>query len=89
MTVCEGNGGAFDLTSSDDEAEEQETGSSEMIEYVSPAQLDEQLVTLSLLPDSRWKNLLHLDVIKVGTWRTPENWGCDRQHTASRLKAVP
>ncbi|XP_062334077.1 WD repeat-containing protein 36 [Osmerus eperlanus] len=50
--------------SQDDEAAEQETDSSEMIEYVSPAQLDEQLVTLSLLPDSRWKNLLHLDVIK-------------------------
>lgn len=44
--------------------EEEETDSSEMIEYVSPGQLDEQLVTLSLLPDSRWKNLLHLDVIK-------------------------
>lgn len=37
---------------------------SEMIEYESPEQLDEHLVTLSLLPDSRWKNLLHLDVIK-------------------------
>uniref|UniRef100_A0A0E9VL82 WDR36/Utp21 C-terminal domain-containing protein n=1 Tax=Anguilla anguilla TaxID=7936 RepID=A0A0E9VL82_ANGAN len=35
-----------------------------MIEYVSPEQLDERLVTLSLLPDSRWKNLLHLDIIK-------------------------
>lgn len=42
-----------------------EQESSEMDEYVSPAQLDEQLVTLSLLPDSRWKNLLHLDIIKV------------------------
>lgn len=38
--------------------------SSEMAEYISPAQLDEHLITLSLLPDSRWKNLLHLDVIK-------------------------
>uniref|UniRef100_A0A8C2FYN5 WD repeat domain 36 n=1 Tax=Cyprinus carpio TaxID=7962 RepID=A0A8C2FYN5_CYPCA len=38
--------------------------SSEMLEYISPAQLDEHLVTLSLLPDSRWKNLLHLDIIK-------------------------
>ncbi|NXV36831.1 WDR36 protein, partial [Rissa tridactyla] len=36
----------------------------EMIEYVSPEQLGEQLVTLSLLPESRWKNLLSLDVIK-------------------------
>uniref|UniRef100_A0A673L199 WD repeat-containing protein 36-like n=1 Tax=Sinocyclocheilus rhinocerous TaxID=307959 RepID=A0A673L199_9TELE len=38
--------------------------SSEMAEYISPAQLDEHLITLSLLPDSRWKNLLHLDIIK-------------------------
>lgn len=37
----------------------------EMIEYVSPQQLGEQLVTLSSLPESRWKNLLSLDVIKV------------------------
>ncbi|KAF1474268.1 WD repeat-containing protein 36, partial [Pygoscelis antarcticus] len=36
----------------------------EMIEYVSPEQLGEQLVTLSSLPESRWKNLLSLDVIK-------------------------
>uniref|UniRef100_A0A452UM36 WD repeat domain 36 n=1 Tax=Ursus maritimus TaxID=29073 RepID=A0A452UM36_URSMA len=36
----------------------------EMIEYDSPEQLNEQLVTLSLLPESRWKNLLNLDVIK-------------------------
>ncbi|NXS60277.1 WDR36 protein, partial [Brachypteracias leptosomus] len=35
-----------------------------MIEYVSPEQLGEQLVTLSSLPESRWKNLLNLDVIK-------------------------
>ena len=39
--------------------------SDEMIEYDSPEQLNEQLVTLSLLPESRWKNLLNLDVIKV------------------------
>uniref|UniRef100_A0A671SS19 WD repeat-containing protein 36-like n=1 Tax=Sinocyclocheilus anshuiensis TaxID=1608454 RepID=A0A671SS19_9TELE len=39
--------------------------SSEMAEYISPAQLDEHLITLSLLPDSRWKNLLHLDIIKM------------------------
>lgn len=39
--------------------------SDEMIEYDSPEQLNEQLVTLSLLPESRWKNLLNLDIIKV------------------------
>uniref|UniRef100_A0A8B9F467 WD repeat domain 36 n=1 Tax=Amazona collaria TaxID=241587 RepID=A0A8B9F467_9PSIT len=36
----------------------------EMIEYVSPEQLGLQLVTLSSLPESRWKNLLSLDIIK-------------------------
>uniref|UniRef100_A0ABK0L8C6 WD repeat domain 36 n=1 Tax=Rattus norvegicus TaxID=10116 RepID=A0ABK0L8C6_RAT len=44
--------------------EEQIEPSDEMIEYESPEQLNEQLVTLSLLPESRWKNLLNLDVIK-------------------------
>ena len=33
--------------------------------YKSPDQLNEDLITLSLLPTSRWKNLLHLDLIKV------------------------
>lgn len=37
----------------------------EMMEYVSPEQLGLQLVTLSSLPESRWKNLLSLDIIKV------------------------
>nr|XP_056704730.1 WD repeat-containing protein 36 [Euleptes europaea] len=46
-----------------DVAEEEET-SDEMIEYDSPEQLGETLVTLSTLPESRWKNLLNLDVIK-------------------------
>lgn len=46
-------------------SEENTEPSDEMIEYNSPEQLSEELVTLSLLPESRWKNLLHLDVIKV------------------------
>ncbi|XP_040053299.1 WD repeat-containing protein 36 [Gasterosteus aculeatus] len=33
-------------------------------EYKSAEQLGAELVTLSLLPESRWKSLLHLDVIK-------------------------
>uniref|UniRef100_M3XKA9 WD repeat domain 36 n=1 Tax=Latimeria chalumnae TaxID=7897 RepID=M3XKA9_LATCH len=45
-------------------ATEVEEPSDEMIEYDSPEQLGEQLVTLSLLPESRWKNLINLDVIK-------------------------
>lgn len=49
-----------DLKTSDIETEVQD----QMIEYESSEQLGEQLVTLSLLPESRWKNLLNLDVIK-------------------------
>lgn len=45
-------------------SEETTEPSDEMIAYDSPEQLNEQLVTLSLLPESRWKNLLNLDVIK-------------------------
>lgn len=36
--------------------------------YQSAEQLGAELVTLSLLPESRWKSLLHLDDIKV-VWR--------------------
>ncbi|XP_041915856.1 WD repeat-containing protein 36 [Alosa sapidissima] len=48
----------------DEDEEEEDMDSSELADYISPAQLDQHLITLSLLPDSRWKNLLHLDVIK-------------------------
>ncbi|XP_043835608.1 WD repeat-containing protein 36 isoform X1 [Dromiciops gliroides] len=44
--------------------EEIEGPNDEMIDYDSPEQLNEQLLTLSLLPESRWKNLLNLAVIK-------------------------
>jgi len=33
--------------------------------YLSPQQLDLELITLSLLPESRWKHLVNLDTIKV------------------------
>jgi hypothetical protein len=33
--------------------------------FKSPEQISDELVTLSLLPHSRWHSLLHLDVIKV------------------------
>lgn len=46
------------------DVEVEEEISEEMIEYDSPEQLGEQLVTLSLLPESRWKNLINLDIIK-------------------------
>uniref|UniRef100_A0A672KXX1 WD repeat-containing protein 36-like n=1 Tax=Sinocyclocheilus grahami TaxID=75366 RepID=A0A672KXX1_SINGR len=53
-----------------EEEEVLDADSSEMAEYISPAQLDEHLITLSLLPDSRWKNLLHLDIIKVYVFKS-------------------
>ena len=34
-------------------------------EFKSPEQISDALVTLSVLPNSRWQNLLSLDVIKV------------------------
>ena len=34
-------------------------------QFTSPEQIADSLVTLSLLPESRWKNLLSLDAIKV------------------------
>lgn len=33
--------------------------------YVSPEQIAQQLVTLSMLPESRWRSLVNLDLIKV------------------------
>lgn len=50
------------------EETEQEVNSEEEEEedvYQSAEQLGAELVTLSLLPESRWKSLLHLDEIKV------------------------
>ena len=45
---------------------EQEVPSEEVDDaYKSADQLGLELVTLSLLPESRWKSLLHLDIIKV------------------------
>lgn len=33
--------------------------------YKSPEQISNELITLSLLPSSRWQNLLNLDIIRV------------------------
>lgn len=38
---------------------------SEIQSYKSPEQLSADLVTLSTLPDSKWRNLLNLDLIRV------------------------
>ena len=37
----------------------------DFVAFVSPLQLGEHFVTLSLLPHSRWKNLLNLEAIKA------------------------
>ncbi|KAK7486461.1 hypothetical protein BaRGS_00022262 [Batillaria attramentaria] len=47
-------------SSSSEEAMEYDTS-----EFKSPEQISDELVTLSLLPTSRWLNLLNLDVIKM------------------------
>ncbi|XP_030844330.1 WD repeat-containing protein 36 [Strongylocentrotus purpuratus] len=46
----------------DDEEEEKEE--EELMEFKSPDQIGEELITLSLLPNSRWQSLTHLDLIK-------------------------
>ncbi|KAM5192789.1 LOW QUALITY PROTEIN: WD repeat-containing protein 36 [Mantella aurantiaca] len=56
--------GATDEIEGKNELEVREDHSEDIMEYESPEQLEENLVTLSLLPESRWKNLLNLDVIK-------------------------
>lgn len=48
-----------------DESEQENTTEEVNDVYESADQLGAELVTLSLLPESRWKSLLHLDVIKV------------------------
>ncbi|KAJ1990888.1 DNA-directed DNA polymerase alpha catalytic subunit pol1 [Dimargaris cristalligena] len=49
-----------------------------IVEYETPAQLAETMISLSALPRSRWQTLLHLDVIKkrnkpVAPPKKPEN----------------
>lgn len=34
-------------------------------EYISPEQISSPLVTLSMLPESRWQTLINLELIKV------------------------
>jgi len=48
-----------------DENNDEEMDINEDLIYKSPQQLSEDLITLSTLPQSRWKNLLNLDLIKV------------------------
>ncbi|OCL13026.1 Utp21-domain-containing protein [Glonium stellatum] len=58
----EGGEGLVEAAGEDDEVEEQEDD-----EIAAPSidQLSERITTLSLVPKSRWQNLLHLDVIRA------------------------
>ena len=52
------------------ETTEEQTEDTELVEeplnkYESPQQLSSPLITLSLLPESRWKTLINLELIKV------------------------
>ena len=51
----------------DREAEADRGNRMEVDEFLSAEQISESLVTLSLQPSSRWKNLLNLDLIKVSS----------------------
>lgn len=54
-------------SSEEQESEDQalpEVGETIDLNYVSPEQLNENLITISGLPSSRWKNLLHVDEIR-------------------------
>lgn len=55
--------GVFRSDPDDQEDEAEEEAHSD--EFKSADQLGAELITLSLLPESRWKSLLHLDTIKV------------------------
>ena len=62
-----------DLSKEDDLDDEDAVDEKMMTDekYKSPDQISSELITLSLLPESRWRNLLNLDVIKV---RNEENY---------------
>ncbi|KAG5670537.1 hypothetical protein PVAND_000794 [Polypedilum vanderplanki] len=44
--------------------EEEEEGEYINLDYKSPAQIDDKLITMSKLSEAKWKNLLSLDIIK-------------------------
>ena len=56
-------------------------------EFKSPEQIAHSLITLSSLPNSRWLNLLSLDVIKVRT-RTGRRAPADRSLTDHAQRAA-
>jgi len=71
------------------ENEEQEVTSEEAEDvYQSAEQLGAELVTLSLLPESRWKSLLHLDNIKVSGQLTGATCELDAVHRVTYVLLV-
>ena len=62
------------INENDDNKEEVKTDES----FKSPDQLSDELVTLSLLPESRWRSLVNLEVIKVDR----------KEHVLSRRRIV-
>lgn len=53
----------LDMDSNDKQTDQQMDVNQDMV-YKSPEQLADYLITLSSLPESKWKNLLNLDLIK-------------------------
>lgn len=60
----------------EDEDDDDDKGSpmENVEEYISPEQINEELVTLSMLPESRWRNLVNLDLIKVNIYSCYITW---------------
>ena len=69
---------AKELVANVDESADQEMNECQNLTYKSPEQLSKDLITLSTLPDSKWKNLLNLDIIKVS--QTFVNTDCLRRN---------
>lgn len=63
--TASGEGGQGPIEGAFDEDEEQDDDTAPL---QSAEQLSEEMVTLSLVPKSRWQTLLHLDLIKVGSF---------------------
>jgi U3 small nucleolar RNA-associated protein 21 len=82
----EGGQGTIEGAFGEDEEQEDDT-----IALPSAEQLSEDMVTLSLVPKSRWQTLLHLELIKVGLFfdsRRQANWTRNVINLKSRQKPL-
>ena len=68
MPSTTGEGGVGVLDGAFEGADSAELKGEETCVYVSKDQLSEQMLTLSLVPKTKWQTLLHLDLIKVGNF---------------------